>query len=281
MPSFDFDSITLGYDVAGPEGAPPIVLLHGLSGARSTWHDLTADLATDHRVYAVDQRGHGSSSKVPGTYDILRYAADQVAFLEGVVREPVVLVGHSLGGVVAAEVAGTRPDLVRGAFLEDPPMFVATTPGEFSDSPYAFIFQIMRDNFREMQARNAPLEEYAAGAGAMPALNGAGTMADVLGPEGVLRNALASKDFDPEAMTAAMDGALETHDPYRPLEVPVVVLRAEPALAAAFRPQDEAPFLAANPQGTVELVPGASHLIHEEQPALFRDRLRTFLASLP
>jgi pimeloyl-ACP methyl ester carboxylesterase len=115
----------------------------------------------------------------------------------------------------------------------------------------------------------------------MPALNGAGTMADVLGPEGLRRAAQASMDFDPEALTAAIDGALADHDPTRRIGVPVAVLRAEPALAAAFRPQDEGPFLAANPHATVELVPGASHLIHDEQPARFLAKLRAFLATLP
>ena len=74
------------------------MLLHGLSGARSTWHDLSVDLAADHRVYAVDQRGHGSSSKTPGSYDIVGWAADQVAFLEGIVREPAVLISHYWAG---------------------------------------------------------------------------------------------------------------------------------------------------------------------------------------
>jgi pimeloyl-ACP methyl ester carboxylesterase len=272
----DRDGVSLAYDVAGPDGAPAVVLLHGITGARSTWHDIAADLAADHRVHALDHRGHGGSSKVPGTYDIEHWAADLVAFLENVVGEPAILVGHSLGGVIAAEVSGTRTELVRAAFLEDPPMFMAD-PSELATTPFAIVFPLLRDHFRAMRDRSATLDEYIEMVSAMPALNGAGTTADVLSVEGVRRQAQATMDFDPEALTAALDGGLAGHDPRRSLGVPVVVLRAEPHLTAAFRPEDEEPFRAANPDAEVELVPGASHLIHDEQPELFLARVRAFL----
>ena len=134
----------------------------------------------------------------------------------------------------------------------------------------------MLADIREKQERNAPLDDYIAGMAAMPALNGAGTMADVLGPEGSARDAQAKRDFDTDALQAAIDHSLGDHDPTRPMAVPVLVLRAE--VFPAFRPEDEARLLAANPGATVELVPGSSHLIHDEQPELFAKRLRTFLS---
>ena len=277
MPTLAHDGIDLAYDVAGPEGATSVVLLHGLSGARTTWHELLPQLITDHRVWTLDQRGHGGSSHAIGTYDVEHWAGDLVAFLEQVVGEPAFLVGHSLGGAVSAQVAGDRPDLVRGAFLEDPPLFVGTAEG-LASTPFAFVFTMMRDAFREMRDRGATLDDYVVSAGATPALDGSGgTFLDLFGPEAIARQAQASKDFDPEALEAALTGAaLGEFDPTRPIAVPVHVLRAE--LFAAFRPEDEAPFLAANPKAVVELVPGASHLIHDEQPALVTERIRTFLA---
>ena len=280
VPTFERAGVSLAYDVAGPEGSPALVLLHGITQARSTWHDIGADLAADHRVYALDHRGHGASSKVLGTYDIAHWAADLVAFLEEVVGEAAFLVGHSLGGVIAAEVAATRADLVRAVFLEDPPLFLFD-PSELATMPLGIIFPLMRDSFRAMRDRAAPLEDYIAAAGSAPALNGVGTMADVLGLDGVRRMGQASMDFDPEALTAALEGASATYDPTRPLGVPAGVLRADPHVTAAFRPQDEARFLAANPSATVELLPGVSHLIHDEQATLFLNRVRTFLLAHP
>jgi len=265
----------IAFDVEGPEGAPPVVFVHGIIGARSTWHDIAADLAADHRTYCIDLRGHGGSTK-GGAYDIEHYTDDLVAFLEGVIGEPAVLVGHSLGGVVSAETIMRRPDLVSRALLEDPPMFLASG-SDFDSSTFAIVFPLMLADIREKQERNAPTDEYIASLAAMPALNGAGTMADVLGPDGSARDAQAKKDFDTNALQAAIDGALRRHDPTRAMAVPVVVLRAE--VFAAFRPEDEPRLLAANPHASVEVVPGSSHLIHDEQPALVTKRLREFLSA--
>jgi pimeloyl-ACP methyl ester carboxylesterase len=268
------DGTTITYDVDGPEGAPPVVFVHGIMGARSTWHVIAGDLSSDHRTYSIDLRGHGGSTK-GGPYDIEHYAGDLIAFLEGVVCEPAVLVGHSLGGVVSAETIMRRPELVTRALLEDPPMFLGVG-AEFETSPFAFVFPLMLADIREKQEREAPLEEYVASLAAMPALGGVGTMADVLGPEGSAREAQAKKDFDTNALQAAIDGSLGDHDPTRPMAVPVLVLRAE--VFAAFRQEDEPRVLAGNLDVTVELIPGTSHLIHDEQPALIAKRLRMFLS---
>ena len=278
MPTFTTsDGTTIAYDVDGPAGAPPVVFIHGITGARSTWHVVAGDLSSDHRTYSIDLRGHGDSTK-GGPYDTEHYTADLISFLEGVVDQPAVLVGHSLGGVVAAETVMRRPELVRRALLEDPPMFLAGGGGaEFDSSPFAFVFPLMLADMREKQQRDAPLEDYVAGLAAMPALTGVGTMADVLGPEGSAREGQAKKDFDTNALQAAIDGSLREHDPTLAMAVPVLVLRAE--VFAAFRPEDEPRLLAANPHAIVELIPGTSHLIHDEQPALITKRLREFLSA--
>jgi pimeloyl-ACP methyl ester carboxylesterase len=280
MPLLDHDGVSLAYDEVGPEDGPPVVLLHGLTGARTTWHELAQDLARDHRVYALDHRGHGDSGRAPGTYDVAHWAGDAIALLEEVVGGPAVLVGHSLGGVVAAHLAGLRPDLVRGLFLEDPPLFLGL-PGELESTPFGFIFPLMLAQSREMHDRGAPLEEYLEATAAVPSLTGT-TMLEVLGPAGLRRSAEAARDLDPEALAqATVEGdGLAVLEPTRALSVPIHLLRAEPDLVAAFRPQDEGPFLAANPHAVVELVPGASHLIHDEQPRLVLARIRAFLDQL-
>jgi pimeloyl-ACP methyl ester carboxylesterase len=280
MPMLDHDGVSIAYDEVGPEDGPPIVLLHGLSGARTTWHEVAQDLARDHRVYAVDQRGHGGSARARGTYDVEHWAGDVVAFLEQVVGGPAVLVGHSLGGIVLARVAQLRPDLVRGAFLEDPPLFLGL-PGELASTPFGMLFPLMLQGFRELRARGGTLEDHLEAASAVPSLTGK-TQLELLGPAGLRRRAEANRDFDEEALaeTVIEGNGLASFDPTLALGVPAVVLRAEPHLVAAFRPQDEAPFLEANPGAVVELVPGASHLIHDEQPKVVLARLRAFLDQL-
>jgi pimeloyl-ACP methyl ester carboxylesterase len=97
----------------GGEG-PPLLLLHGFGGAAWNWTAL-APLLAGRRVLIPDLPGHGGSSPLPAPS--LAGFADAVAAL---VEEPVGVVGHSLGGVVALRLAERRPELVRGLVLAAP-----------------------------------------------------------------------------------------------------------------------------------------------------------------
>lgn len=284
MASFDRDGLSLTYDDDGSGQA--IVLLHGLSMSRRTWDRFVPDLEDRFRVVRLDQRGHGTSSHAPGTYVLDAYVSDTVAFLEKIVAEPSILVGHSLGGVIAHGVAQAHPDLVRSVLLEDPPLYVAdrmrTGLTRDEASSVARMFPVMQELSRDMQARNAPLEEWVAILGGVPALNGSGTMADVLGPDGTHAMAEAFSRLDPEIFTPAIDGRAIAGAPdlAEPLACPTVVLRADPDLGPAFTTEDEERFLRTNPHARVVLVEGASHQIHDEQPDRFLDELSALAASV-
>jgi pimeloyl-ACP methyl ester carboxylesterase len=94
----------LAHDLLGDEAAPPVVLIHGITESRATWAPVVAALGSDHRVLAVDLRGHGASAE-GDAYDPVAYAGDVVATVAAVgIADPLV-VGHSLGGVVATAYA--------------------------------------------------------------------------------------------------------------------------------------------------------------------------------
>jgi pyruvate dehydrogenase E2 component (dihydrolipoamide acetyltransferase) len=107
--------------LAGPaEATETIVFLHGLGGSQSTWASVLGDLANSHRIVAVDLPGHGASDK-PAP-DTGRYTVPHLAMAIGTVLEaldlaPAIIVGHSLGGAVALQLAIERPKLVRGLVL--------------------------------------------------------------------------------------------------------------------------------------------------------------------
>lgn len=95
----------------------PLVLLHGGAvDARFFEHNLPA-LAEQFHVYTPERRGHGHTPDVEGplTYELM--AQDTIAFLDTVLGGPSDLVGHSDGAVVAMLVAMHRPDLVRRLVL--------------------------------------------------------------------------------------------------------------------------------------------------------------------
>jgi len=274
---------TLAYDDAGDAAAAPVVVLHGVTGGRREWEwfGVTAKLATEHRVLVLDLRGHGDSERTPGAYRLADYAADLVAFLENVVGAPAALVGHSLGGLVSAQVAADRPELVRRAFFEDAPVYWTTEVwmeavrnGEFDQ------FQLLAQLLRVHHDQQGTVEQLADLIGMMPVPLGAGTIAEWLGVEGTLAYARCLQGFDPDAIPPALEGSfLDGFDRTRPIHCPVHALRADPARDARFFAEHEAPFLATHPQATVELVEGAGHLIHIEQTERFLTSVLAFLAA--
>ena len=119
---FHGDETELGF-VKGPETGLMMVLLHGLA---ARWQDLLPlmpPLSFRNTLIAVDLRGHGSSIRVPNEYRFVDYAQDIVSFLSHEVKQPVALLGHSLGGGVAVHVAATHPELVRALILIDPGLY--------------------------------------------------------------------------------------------------------------------------------------------------------------
>ena len=107
-----------------PGTHPPVVLVHATGDTSADWAEVAEGLADDRLVVAVDLRGHGASPW-PGTYALEDLADDLVEVTDALVvahHQPVDIVGHSLGGLVACLLASRRPDLVRRLVLEDVPV---------------------------------------------------------------------------------------------------------------------------------------------------------------
>ena len=107
--------------------APTLVLLHGLTDSGECWPDAVGRWQGTYRIAAPDARGHGAAPRY--TADQLaadsielmyRDTVDLVSEISGGGARPVLLVGHSMGGGMAAAVAARHPELVRAAVLEDP-----------------------------------------------------------------------------------------------------------------------------------------------------------------
>ena len=117
---FNHGNIELHY-LIGPENGPPLVLLHGVSGR---WHDYCMTipfLAPYYTVYALNLRGHGGSSHADN-YGCEDYAVDILAFLNENFKQPVSIVGHSLGALVTMKTAAESPQKCQSIILLDPPL---------------------------------------------------------------------------------------------------------------------------------------------------------------
>lgn len=113
------DGATITYERTGD--GPSLVLLHGTGRDRSHWAHSLPELARRATVHAVDRRGRGQSGDSED-YAIEREVDDVLAVID-VVNEPVYLLGHSYGAIVALE-AALRTDTLRGLILYEPPFSV-------------------------------------------------------------------------------------------------------------------------------------------------------------
>jgi pimeloyl-ACP methyl ester carboxylesterase len=105
------------------EAGSPVIMLHGLLvGSLATWYFTAAPaLARAHRVLLYDLRGHGKSERAKTGYDVATMGADLGAIADAFTSEPVTLVGHSYGAVVALRWALDNPGRVaRLAIVEAP-----------------------------------------------------------------------------------------------------------------------------------------------------------------
>ena len=105
------DGIELHCEIAG-EGQP-VLLIHGLGSCTEDWAPQIAYFRQSHRVISIDLRGHGRSSKPRGAYSMERFAEDTTAALDELETGPVHVVGISLGGMVAFQLAVAAPHLVK------------------------------------------------------------------------------------------------------------------------------------------------------------------------
>jgi pimeloyl-ACP methyl ester carboxylesterase len=146
------DGTVLAYEDGGV-GAPEVVLVHGIACHRAFMAPQARYLRARHRVVSIDLRGHGDSDAPRQRYTIDLLADDVGWVCEQLGLQPAVIVGHSLGGLVALQLAAARPDLVCGAALIDSVLLAggdrqATVAGLVAELRGADGDRVLRDYFR-------------------------------------------------------------------------------------------------------------------------------------
>lgn len=109
--------LAVAYLQAGDTG-PAVVMLHGWGAFKELWWSTLRELGRDHRCYALDFPGHGETP-IGGASTIGDLAAAVAAFCDDLGLAEIALIGHSMGGSVACELALRRPELVRRLILVD------------------------------------------------------------------------------------------------------------------------------------------------------------------
>lgn len=120
-------AVTIAWEETGT--GDPVLLIHGLGYARKGWGPVLPLLAERYRVISFDNRGIGESAVPPGPYTAEGMAGDALAVLDAAGIERSHVIGTSLGGMIAQELALAAPDRVERLVL------ICTTPGATGGHP--------------------------------------------------------------------------------------------------------------------------------------------------
>jgi pimeloyl-ACP methyl ester carboxylesterase len=265
----------------GPRNGPPLWLVHGLIRRWQDFGPILAELAARWTVRAPDHRGHGRSDRA-ASYLVTDYLADIAALVQDE-NEPAVIVGHSLGALVALGVAAAHPDKVRAVVLLDPPG--AGFLSHIDDTPYAATWAGIRDVTRKGGAVGDIARQLGALRVPVP-----GRPGETI-PYVSTRDAAALRfvarcvaDLDPATLNPAIEGGWLGGFQLDPIlarvRCPVLLVVGDPKAGGMLPPADADPLAAALADCTRVDLSGIGHLPHLQDPGTTLKLLHAFLDSL-
>ena len=134
---FQFESWRCHWRCTGNPEHPALVLLHGFGASSGHWRsNADALAAAGYRVYAIDLLGFGQSDQPGGRLDNRLWSRQLQCFLEQIVGQPAVVVGNSLGSLVALTAVVFRPELVHGVVAAPLPDPTLLTPVPLRCAPW-------------------------------------------------------------------------------------------------------------------------------------------------
>lgn len=288
----DLGEIVMNYAETGDPAGPALLLIPGQSESWWGFEQAMGLLESDFHVFAVDVRGQGRTSWTPGRYTLDNMGGDLVRFIASVIDRPVVVAGNSSGGVLSAWLSAfALPGQVRGAFLEDPPLFSsepAPLYGPAQRQSSGPVLELFRD-FLGDQWRIGDWEGFLAAA-----TNSPSSLARMMGSFDEVPQAF--KEYDPEWSRAFLDGSMAAGCPTElilsQVRTPIVLTHharmVDPVtgnLTGALSDQqaERAGEIVAATGVAFEYrsLPDAAHAMHARDPAGYVDLLRRWMSTLP
>jgi 3-oxoadipate enol-lactonase len=252
-------SVKLAYELRGT--GDPLLLIQGLGYGRWGWGPVTDRLAEDFLVAVFDNRGIGKSHVPPGPYSVAELADDAAAVLDAAGFERAHVLGTSLGGMIAQELALRRPDRVARLVL------ACTTPGGGGSHPMPARTVRLMEEASDL-APDVALRRFVENAlspTASPALVDEITalrLANPPDPAGWLAQAAAGAAFDRLATVGQ-------------IKAPTLLLHGTADAVVDCRNSE---LLAQRiPGARLELFPGSGHLFFWEEPERFVRLVKEFL----
>lgn len=256
----DTGPVQIGGEAAS---VPPLVLIHGIGASSRDWEYVLPTLSEARRVVAPDLRGYGRSPRGPG-YAVPTLAADVWALLDRLDIDHFDLIGHSMGGAVALQMAVEQPQRVlRAIFADTLPSFATDTLAKklmyWSRAVLMLLLGPLQLT-RKLALRTFPGEDQA-GLRTRVIDHGGGSKSRFV----YLRTLHALRGWD-------------VQDRLTRITCPALVLAAEHDY---FPRADAIAFAAALPSAELQVVPDAHHHLPLEVPEIFVGQVRGFLDRRP
>lgn len=236
-----------------------LLLIHGLGSSALDWEHQMAEFAARYRVIACDIRGHGQSAVPKDGFSIQRFGRDQVELLDHLGIERAHVIGISMGGAVAFQVAGEIPQRVASLCI------VNSGPTAKTRDPRMLLFIALRKLLARFggPAKTAP------------------KVAQALFPradQAELRATFTDRvsRTDPVAYRKSLNAlfAFDMEDRIGELAMPTLFLCAEHDYVP---PQLKQTYVAAMPDAQLQVIPATRHALPLERPDLFNAALGQFL----
>ena len=265
---------------SGPDHGPPLLFLHGVLRGWRDWLTVMPALGSRWRVLGLDFRGHGRSGR-RDRYLVRDYLDDAAAVVDGVFRAPGVVVGHSLGGLVALGLAARLPERISAVVLEDPP--AATFLANLHRTPYYAQFQ----GFLPLAGSRQPVSVIARELAELRLPGPDGTvfrLGDLRDAASLRFSARCLQDLDPAVIPPLiegrwLDGVSLTEWASR-VRCPVLLLRGNERLGGMLPRADADALLVHLADAALIEMPQTGHLIHLTEAATMVRLLHGFLESV-
>lgn len=251
------------HPAASPSSAPPLVIVHGLYGSARNWNVIARRLADIRDVIAVDQRNHGESPHF-ATHSYPDMAADIAEVIESI-GQPVDLMGHSMGGKAAMQLALTGGEHIRRLIVAD------IAPFAYKHDQTQYARAMLGLDLSDLKARSEADRRLSAVIDD-PALRAFFLQSLDLKAEGGPRWRL-----NLEVLAAEMPKIVGWPDTMGEFTKPTLFLTG--ADSTYVRPENRDTIRRLFPSARFAKIPGAGHWLHADKPREFEETVRVFLTA--
>jgi esterase len=246
-------------------GSRTILALHGVSSIAHAWDIVGEELASRYRFIAMDQRGHGDSSKPEEGYTVDDYSNDILAFTDRLSIRKLILLGHSMGGRNAIVFAAKHPKRVSKLIVEDfgygiPKGVYKVINTRVLNNPEEFMSEDQA--FQHLKARSKFYRDDA-------------TWNRISNAFLKTKKGIRWK-YDRNAITESLNHLYIDLTPYlKAIQCPTLFIRGEKS--EIFSKEAALETLEFNENFQLEEVSNSTHFIQDENPEELIEKIRTFL----